>query len=361
MRIVRSVWLAAAILPVCSADVPLPGDARLGAKLFREQKCVVCHSINGEGGKAAPDLGKRLGRDYTPATMASLMWNHAPTMWSAMEKQGIEKPKLSSTDAANLFAYFWADRFFDRPGDAGRGKQAFQTKSCAGCHAVDKAGAGPAIRNWAVVSDPIALSAAMWNHMGTMRTTAQGKGLKWPTLLPQEMTDIVVYVQTLPGVKKGEAEFSPASASTGADLFQAKGCAQCHQGAQALEAKPGGRTMNDLAAALWNHGNRLKGAGPQISNAEMRRLVGYLWVKQFFNHPGNASKGKQIFEAKGCGNCHGKGAPDLAKGNLTPFQMVSGLWTHGPEMSKAMAKGKMQWPRFQGAEMSDLLAFLNAK
>ncbi|MCX6620991.1 MAG: c-type cytochrome [Acidobacteria bacterium] len=361
MRIVRYLLLGVSILSVCRAGVPLPGDARLGAKVFREQKCVVCHSINGEGGKAAPDLGKRLGRDYTPSTMASLMWNHAPTMWAAMEKQGIEKPKLSGEDAANLFAYFWADRFFDRPGDAGRGKQAFAGKGCAGCHAVSAAGAGPAITQWAVISDPIALSAAMWNHMGTMRKAAQGKGLKWPALLPQEMTDVVVYVQTLPGVKKGEPEFSPASAATGADLFQARGCLHCHQGKNALESKAGGRSMTDLAAAMWNHGGKLPGTTPAISVPEMRRLVGYLWTVQFFNHPGNAAKGKQVFEAKGCGNCHGKGAPNLMTASMTPFQMVSGLWTHGPQMSKAMAKGKLAWPRFQGTEMSDLLAFLNAK
>lgn len=361
MRIVRFLLLGVSALPLCMADVPLPGDARLGAKVFREQKCVVCHAINGEGGTAAPDLGKRLGRDYTPATMASLMWNHAPTMWSAMEKQGIEKPKLTNADAANLFAYFWADRFFDRPGDAGRGKQAFTAKGCAGCHAVNSNGAGPAIAQWAVISDPIALSASMWNHMGTMRKAAQGKGMKWPALTSQEMTDVVVYVQTLPGVKKGEPEFAPASAVTGADLFRAKSCQPCHMGKNSLASRPGGRTMTDLAAAMWNHGGKVPAGGPSISVAEMRRLVGYLWTVQFFNHPGNAARGKQVFEAKNCGSCHGKGAPNLTQGNLTPFQMVSGLWTHGPEMRKAMAKGKVAWPRFQGDEMSDLLAFLNAK
>ncbi len=361
MRTVRFLCLGVTILSFCRADVPLPGDARLGAKVFREQKCIVCHSINGQGGKSAPDLGKRIGRDYTPSTMASLMWNHAPVMWSAMEKQGIQKPKLSNADAANLFAYFWADRFFDRPGDAGRGKQAFAAKGCAGCHTVNAPGTGPAITKWDVITDPIALSAAMWNHMGSMRKAAQSKSSKWPLLTPQEMTDVVVYVQTLPGVKRGEPEFSPASAATGADLFRAKGCVSCHQGKNALDSKLGGRSMTDLAAALWNHGATLQGSAPSLSVPEMRRLVGYLWNAQFFTQPGHAAKGRQVFEAKGCGNCHGKGAPDLLKANLTPFEMVSGLWTHGPQMSQAMAKGKIAWPRFQGSEMSDLLAFLNAK
>lgn len=361
MRVVRFFCLGATILALCQAEAPLPGDARLGAQVFREQNCIVCHSINGQGGKSAPDLGKRIGRGYTPSTMASLMWNHAPVMWQAMEKQGVARPELSNADAANLFAYFWADRFFDRPGDAGRGKQVFAAKGCAGCHAVSTPGIGPPITAWDVISDPIALSAAMWNHMSAMHQAARTKSLKWPSLTPREMTDVVVYVQTLPGVKREAPVFSPASASTGEELFRVKGCASCHQGKNALESRLSGRSMTDLAAALWNHGGRLQGAAPPLSVEEMRRLVGYLWTIQFFNQPGNAVKGRKAYEAKGCGDCHGQGAPNLMKMNLTPFAMVSGLWAHGTDMHQALAKSGKAWPRFNDGEMADLLAFVNAK
>jgi cytochrome c551/c552 len=223
---------------------------------------------------------------------------------------------------------------------------------------VSGSGAGPAIQQWETIADPIALSAAMWDHMGKMRQAGRGK---WPALTPQEMTDIVVYVQTLPGGPKRTPEFSPASAATGAELFRVKGCQHCHAGKNALGAKVEGRSMNDLAAALWNHGGRLHGDAPSVSVEEMRRLVGYLWTTQFFNRPGNAARGRQVFAAKGCGNCHGQGAPKLEGKRLTPFAMVGGLWTHGPRMRQAMARGKVGWPRFEGAEMSDLLAFLNAQ
>ena len=75
-----------------------PGDARRGEQLFQSQQCVQCHSFNSKGGTLAPDLAKRTARAYTPALMASLMWNHAPAR-SAMQKQGISRAALSPESA----------------------------------------------------------------------------------------------------------------------------------------------------------------------------------------------------------------------------------------------------------------------
>src|SRR5690242_16938922 len=112
----------------------VPGDAHRGEQLFKTQQCVQCHSVNGRGGSAAPDLAKRIDRNYTPTVMASLMWNHAPTMWAAMKQQNIPQPALTPEQAADLFAFFVSARYFEHPGDAGRGKQIFAAKHCADCH-----------------------------------------------------------------------------------------------------------------------------------------------------------------------------------------------------------------------------------
>src|SRR5271157_1416748 len=79
----------------------VPGDARRGEQLFKSEQCVLCHSFKGVGGTVAPDLSTHIDRDYTPAVMASLMWNHAPDMWSAMKKLGIVKAELSPESAAD--------------------------------------------------------------------------------------------------------------------------------------------------------------------------------------------------------------------------------------------------------------------
>src|SRR4051794_25521973 len=96
------------------------GSSEKSEQLFQTQQCIRCHSIHGKGGNTAPDLGRRIGRDQTPEALASILWNHAPAMWSEMGRQGITSPVLSPQDAADLFAFFYSSRFFDKPGDAGR-------------------------------------------------------------------------------------------------------------------------------------------------------------------------------------------------------------------------------------------------
>ena len=69
----------------------IAGDSTRGAQLFQTEQCIKCHSVKGKGGVLAPDLARRVDRDYTPAVMASLMWNHAPDMWTAMQQRGVTK------------------------------------------------------------------------------------------------------------------------------------------------------------------------------------------------------------------------------------------------------------------------------
>lgn len=343
-----------------SAAVPL-GDATRGAEIFRNQKCITCHSINGEGGKGAPDLGRSVSREYTPALLASLMWNHAPQMWGAMDKAGIAAPKLDSQAAADLFAYFFAARFFEQKGDAGRGRKAFVEKGCAQCHNIGagNASTGPSVMKWEAVTDPIELARQMWNHSPQMKSAMTTKGVKMPSLTAAEMNDITVYLQNLPGAKGLKPQFSPASAATGAELFQAKGCVSCHKGEKPVGKSGGLRSGADLAAAMWNHPGKVPQRG-ELRPEEMKRLVGYLWALQFADEGGVAARGAKAFEAKGCAGCHGKGnAPKLVHGEMdNSFGMVSVLWTHGPAMRKQMAAKGVQWPHFATTDMADVLAYL---
>ena len=238
------------------ADAPLPGDARKGLEVFREQRCVTCHSVNGQGGKSAPDLGRKIGRSYTPDEMAGLMWNHAPAMWSAMEKAGVPRPQLTSEQASDLFAYFFAARYFEKPGDAARGRQVFVSKHCAECHNLTGApsGGAPPVTAWQSLGDPILLAEGMWNHSANMSAAMERKRVSWPHMTGQEMTDLLVYLQNLPQMKGVQPQFSPASAETGKTLFEVKGCAGCHKDISKFAAAPGNpRSLGDFAAGMWNH------------------------------------------------------------------------------------------------------------
>lgn len=342
-----------------AASAVIPGDAKLGAEIFQSQKCVTCHNVNGEGGKTAPDLGHKAGRGFLPSDLAALMWNHAPAMWSAMDKAGIEKPKLNQEQAANLFAYFYAARYFDQPGDAGRGRRLFVSKGCSGCHNLSSGGTGQSVTNWHSVADPIELSRQMWNHSGKMREAMASSKTPFPTLTGAEMNDLIVYLQNLPQTKNLKPEFSPASAETGETLFRVKGCAGCHKDVADLSKKSGFRSPAEFASAMWNHSANMGQTPTELRPEEMRRLVGYLWAVQTTVETGNAAAGKKLFAAKGCQGCHGEAAP--LKGDVNAYNIVSALWAHGPEMLKQMQGKKTAWPRFTGEEMKNLLAFAAKK
>jgi mono/diheme cytochrome c family protein len=339
-------------------------NAAAGAKVFEEEACIQCHSVAGKGGNRAPDLARRIGRDYTPAALAALMWNHAPAMWSAMKTDGIAKSTLSEDRAANLFAFLYSARYFDKPGDAGRGKRAFESNACGVCHSVGPGGgAGPSVSQWEAVHDPIALIQTMWNHAGGMRKQLQAKNISWPQLTTQELVDMLVYIQNLPEHRNKPPRLSLGQGDRGDDLFQSKSCANCHTGNLTLDNRLKGKTLTDLSVDMWNHAPLMERTPIEMDEEEMRAIISYLWGKQFFQEPGSADRGKRVFASKNCGACHNdpsSGAPDLARSSKggSAVSVISVLWEHGPRMLERMQDKSIAWPRFNTQEMRDLIAYL---
>src|SRR6202162_2109654 len=132
MRKLAILWATATALNAAT----IAADSTRGAQLFEKLACVQCHSINGKGGTRAPDLGRLVDRNFTPATLAATMWNHAPAMWAAMRDRTIRAGDLDEQAAADLFAYFYAARYFEKPGDAARGKRVLE-RGCARCHGLN--------------------------------------------------------------------------------------------------------------------------------------------------------------------------------------------------------------------------------
>jgi mono/diheme cytochrome c family protein len=117
-NIVTAVVIGAGALVAGCGKAPAPtvetvehaGDATVGRALFVEKGCVLCHSINGVGGKAAPALDA--ADPYVkpdPLEFAARMWRGAPAM---VEFQSVELGyviDLSADDIAHL-ATFAASR-----------------------------------------------------------------------------------------------------------------------------------------------------------------------------------------------------------------------------------------------------------
>jgi mono/diheme cytochrome c family protein len=114
-----------------------------------------------------------------------------------------------------------------------------------------------------------------------------------------------------------QIDIVPGSSVRGAELFRSKGCIECHAfggaGGKAAPdlAQPNATTRGpmQLASALWNHAPRMWRAQevrqirPALDSMETADLFSYFFSLAYFNTPGNASKGRTLFEA-GCADCH---------------------------------------------------------
>ena len=181
------------------------------------------------------------------------------------------------------------------------------------------------------------------------------------------------------------AQFLPEDPTKGNRLFTSKGCIRCH----AFKGEGGkigpdfgrvdlGNTQLELAAKLWNHIpsmnigiERAKMTKPNLTGQEFTEISAYLYFLKFFDEPGDATRGKFIFNEKGCSSCHplsGKGKEgepglDQFPQNISPVFLTQSIWNHGPVMIAHMVKLGMKWPVFEGTEMMDLLEYIkmNAK
>jgi cytochrome c551/c552 len=344
-------------------------DSARGAALFESLACVRCHSVNGKGGRIAADFGRVVDRNFTPASLAATMWNHAPTMWAKMKASDIHAGDLDEQAAADLFAYFYSARFFDQPGDAARGKRVLD-RGCGRCHGLKSSPVpgAPPFSAWKGLNTPTDLVTSMWNHMPRMEAAAKTRGIALPTLTGQDFEDLLVYVRHLPGLPESTPDFHSTSGTGGPALFTSKGCIRCHKSGSELSARIKGTTLTEIAAAMWNHAPAMRAAGAppvHFEPDEMRELLSYLWAKQFFEGSGDPRRGARVFSSKGCPTCHASGtsgAPRLPRGGaeFSGASMVSALWRHGPTMLEAMTKRGTPWPRFDGTEMADLIAYLNS-
>jgi len=83
--------------------------------------------------------------------------------------------------------------------------------------------------------------------------------------------------------------------------------------------------------------------------------------------PGDAARGKAVFEQKRCAHCHrsrgqqGVGpALDQLKRPQGALELVGRLWNHAPIMFSTLLEAGLEWPQITPPEMADLIAYLEA-
>jgi len=76
--------------------------------------------------------------------------------------------------------------------------------------------------------------------------------------------------------------------------------------------------------------------------------------------------GRAVFVAKGCALCHEERAvlqaPHVSalRKDRSLFELATGLWNHAPMMEARMHESGLPWPKFEGRDMNDLLAYIQS-
>jgi mono/diheme cytochrome c family protein len=362
VRFLRIAGLAAATWGGgLMADVAT-GDASRGEQLLRDRGCISCHRLNGAGGKKATDLGRLASRNYTPASLAGVMWNHAPAAWAETTATSKGTVAITPDQAADLFAFFSSRRYFEPSGDAKRGKHVFVAKKCASCHGIrdQVPGAGDAktVVEWRSSRNAIGFAEDMWNLQEKMDKAFVKKGVHHPRLTSAEINDLLVYLENVPEIRRIEPQFQLAGVEAGRTEYHALECDTCHAGKLNIEKRSARLSMADIQAAIWNHASTKMIKRPTVNNAEMRDLVAYLSSLGPRDDP---RRGERLFAKNQCAACHtggAKGAAPLTGRDLSPESVVAALSNHAPAMRAGLNKRGIAWPRFDQSEISDIAAYL---
>jgi nitric oxide reductase subunit C len=269
------------------------------------------------------------------------------------------------------------------PGEPTAGRRLFLDRGCVRCHSIWGNGGslGPDFAIVGAGRSMQQLAGLFWNHTPQMIETVRRRGFSWPTFTETELADIISYVYY---VKLFDELGDP---KLGEQWFTAKRCGECHavggQGGRvgpALDAYARYVAPIMLAEGMWNHGPAMQ-ARQQASGVPVPTFLGremadiQAYIRQASALRGreivllqapNPLTGERLFAAKGCHRCHGANGrgsafgPDLrtATQRLRVSEIAGVLWNHSFEMSEAMRARGFEFPRFQGTEMADVIAFL---
>jgi mono/diheme cytochrome c family protein len=314
--------------------------------------------------------------------LAAALWNHMPQMAKQMRKLGIPRPELTSRETGDLIAFLATVNYFDPAGNPRAGRKIFRDRQCVVCHQVEGVGGviGPSLDS-IVQFGPIFIATAMWNHGPAMAGVMQERGIKRPVFKGAELRDMIAYLRSV-SVARGDQPLYvlPGRAQEGEKLFASNGCVDCHgvKGlggpvGPALAGKSSYQGLIEFAAAMWNKApammtemKRRFVPVPKLQPSEMADIIAYLYSVQYFARAGEPARGGELAAAKGCLGCHsaagkgGKVAPafERIRGLDQPVTIIAAMWNHAGGMEQKMREKAVAWPVLKGAEMADVVAYI---
>lgn len=358
----------------------LPGDSQRGHDVFRSKGCGSCHSLKGEPRRTGPVIGGRANGPLTAADITAQLWNHAPTMWRAMETSGFETAPFTTSEMSDAFAFFYYAGVLDPTGNAERGAALFDAMGCATCHATtatEPEKLGPGVQYWTAHTSPARLAQAMWNHAAGMGSRMRKVGIVWPQFEGTDIADIVAFAGQRNAIAQRQ-EFHMGDQTRGRKLFREKGCGDCHSrepehggaGPSLREMSGAAKTLTGMAGLMWNHYPQMQALIGEtasqrfkLAGNDMGDLVAYLFTAGYFDAAGDAERGRAVFAAKRCVECHAAPVDDAPpvgelQHSASAVALAVALWNHGPAMIRQMRQRHIEWPELDRGEIVDLTAYL---
>jgi cytochrome c2 len=189
--------LAPALGAVSPAHAETPGDAGRGRAVFEQKQCARCHLPRGQQGVGPPLQDVR--RPQGALELAGRLWNHAPAMFAVLTREGLEWPRITEEEMADLLAYLQADPSRDPAPDLFQGQVVLVRKGCLKCHRLRGEGGTVGIeltRYHRGYASPVAWATTIWNHSPRMAAQAARLGLLYPRCTGDEMVNLFGFLKS---------------------------------------------------------------------------------------------------------------------------------------------------------------------
>jgi len=145
------------------------------------EHCGRCHA-------GALSLGT-LGGNATWMDLAAALWNHGPL---AVKAEAVPEPEMRK-----ILAYAWQLQYMGPEGNVQSGERVFLDKGCISCHRTP--GRQTALRPGGdKVFTPFTIAGLGWAKGREMHREIVEKGMSWPNLSAEEVSNLVAYLNALP-------------------------------------------------------------------------------------------------------------------------------------------------------------------